>query len=193
MIRVNLLGLPKQKKRRAPVVTLQGWQKLVLLLAILVLVGVVQYMRLGRLQENDQRVTKLIKDKTAEKARLEGIRGDFEKFSTQKALLQKRIGIIEGLKAKQSGPTRLLDMLASTVTHTDTLWVTNFEQAGQKVTIDGIALSAKAVADFLTQLRATKAFTEIDLKETFQDPAVQEVKKFQFTVNGELVGAAPTS
>jgi Tfp pilus assembly protein PilN len=193
MIRVNLLGLPKPKKRHAPVLILQGWRSLVLLLAILVLVGLVQFLRYGRLQAEDLRVSKLVRDRQAEKVRLEGIRSEYEKFSSQKALLQKRIDIIEGLKAKQSGPSRLLETLASTVSNTDTLWVTNFEQSGRKVSIEGFALSAKAVADFLTQLKQSKAFSEWDLKETFQDPAVKDLRRFQFTVNGQLAGSPPTS
>jgi len=105
----------------------------------------------------------------------------------------KRINIIEGLKAKQSGPARLLDMLAATVSKTNSLWLTGFEQVGQKVTIEGVALSAKAVADFLTNLKQSNAFTEVDLKETFQDNAVKEMQKFVFTVNGQLVAATPAT
>ena len=91
MIRVNLLGLPKPKKRRVPVVTLEGWRSLVLLLVVLVLVAVVQFLRFGRLQDQDKKLSRLIQDRQAEKVRLEGIRSEYEKFSKQKELLQKRM------------------------------------------------------------------------------------------------------
>lgn len=194
MIRVNLLGLPKQKKR-APVVTLEGWRSMVLLVVVLVLVAVVQFVRYNQLQTEQQALQKLIQDRQAEKARLQTIRAEVEKFQSQKELLQKRIGIIEGLKAKQSGPVKLLDLLASTVTRVDSLYLTNFEQSGQRVTIEGFARDAKSVADFLTQLKGTNAFAEMDLKETFQDANTKETRKFLFTVNGQLVPPpqAPTT
>ncbi len=192
MIRVNLLGLPKAKKR-APVVTLEGGRALVLLILVLALVAMVQFFRYGRLQEEDKKVSKLIRDEQTEKIRLEGVRSEYERLLRQKELLAKRTNIIEGLKAKQSGPARLLETLASTVSNTDMLWLTNFEQSGQKVTIEGIALSAKAVADFLTHLKDSKAFSEMDLKETFQDSAVKELQKFLFTVNAQLAGPSSTT
>jgi Tfp pilus assembly protein PilN len=192
MIRVNLLGLPKPKKR-APMVVMDGARSAVLLVIVLLVVGAAQFFRYNRLQAEQKRLTKLVADETAEKARLELVRAEYDKFAAQKALLTKRINIIEGLKAKQAGPSRLLQTIASTVSNTDMLWLTLFEQAGQKVTIEGAAMSPKAVADFLTQLKDSKAFSDVDLKETYQDNTVKELQKFVFTVNGELVAPAPTT
>ena len=193
MIRVNLLGLPKQRKRQMPTVTLEGWRSLVLLVVALLVVVAVQFVRYGRLQDEDKKLTKRVQEIQAEKVRLEGIRGQVEKFSKQKELLTKRINIIEGLKAKQSGPAQLLSMLASTVSNTDSLWLTGFVQAGQKITMEGVALNAKAVADFMTHLKATKAFSDVDLKETFQESTGKDIPTFLFTVNGQLAGPIPTT
>ncbi len=192
MIRVNLLGLPKRRKR-APVVTLQGGRSLALLIAVLVLVAIIQFIRYGRLQDDDKELSKLVLDRQTEKIRLEGVRSEYERLLKQKELLAKRTNIIEGLKAKQSGPARLLDALAGTVSDTDTLWLTNYEQTGQKVTIEGVAMSAKAVADFLTHLKESKAFSDMELKETFQDNTVKDLQKFLFTVNGQLASPPPTT
>lgn len=192
MIRVNLLGLPKPKKR-APVVTLQGGRSLALLVVILVLVAVIQVFRYGRLQQQEKTLTKLVRDRQTEKIRLEGVRSEYEKLLKQKELLAKRTDIIEGLKEKQSGPSRLLDALATVVSDTDAVWLTNYELSGQKVTIDGFAFSAKAVADFLTLLKSIRAFSAIDLKETFQDNTVKDLRKFIFTVNGQLASPSPTT
>jgi type IV pilus assembly protein PilN len=193
MIRVNLLGLPKPKRKRGAAVSFEGGRTLGILGVVLLLVAGVEYFHYGRLQKQDKDLSVQIQKLQAEKSRLEVIRSDYERFSRQKELLQKRIGIIEGLKAKQAGPINLLNMLASTVTHTDMLWLTNFDQAGQKITIEGVALSAKAVADFLTQLKESKAFSEMELKETVQEPAAKDIPRFNFTVNGQLANAAPNS
>ena len=193
MIRVNLLGLPKPKRKRGAAVSFEGGKTLGILGAVLLLVAGVEYFHYGRLQKQDKELTVQIQERQAEKTRLEVIRADYERFSRQKELLQKRIGIIEGLKAKQAGPINLLNTLATTVTQTDMLWLTNFDQAGQKITIEGVALSAKAVADFLTQLKESKAFSEMDLKETFQEPTAKDIPRFVFTVNGQLAKSAPNS
>ena len=192
MIRVNLLGLPKPKKR-ATAVSIEGGRTLGILAVVLLLVAGVEYFHYGRLQKQDRDLAVQIQQLQAEKTHLEVIRSDYDRFSRQKELLQKRIGIIEGLKAKQAGPMHLLDTLATTVTNSDMLWLTNFDQAGQKITIEGVALNAKAVADFMTQLKESKAFSEMDLKETFQEPSAKDIPRFNFTVNGLLANAAPNS
>ena len=192
MIRVNLLGLPKPKRRK-PVVTLAGSRALALLILVVALVLILQFFRYGHLQEADKKVSQQIRNAQAEKVRLEGVRTEYERLLRQKELLAKRTNIIEGLKAQQAGPARLLEMLASTVSGTDMVWLTNFEQNGEKVTIEGVAMNAKAVADLMTHLKDSKAFTEMDLKETVQDSAVKDFQKFNFTFNGQLVGPAPTT
>jgi len=54
-------------------------------------------------------------------------------------------------------------------------------------------LSTRAVADFLTNLKQSNAFTEVDLKETYQDINDKETPKFLFTVNGQLVATTPAT
>ena len=190
MIRVNLLGLPKRKKR-APAVTMEGRVPLVVLLVVLVLVGGWEYWRYGHLQQQGVELDLRIRELQAEKVRLEAIRAEYETVSKQTELLSKRIRIIEGLSARRSGPTQLLDTLASTVSKTNSLWLTGFEQVGQKITIEGIALNKRAVADFITHLIDSKAFSDVDLKETYQETG-NEIPQFLFTVNAEQV-APPTS
>jgi Tfp pilus assembly protein PilN len=162
------------------------------MVVVLVLVAVVQFVRYGQLQSEQTKLTRMVQEGQAEKARLQGIRTEVEKFQSQKDLLQKRINIIEDLKAKQAGPVKLLDLLASTVTKVESVYLTNFDQTGQRVTIEGFARDPKAVADFLTQLKGTNTFSEMDLKETFQDANSKETQKFLFTVNGELATPVKT-
>ena len=192
MIRVNLLGLPKARKRaRAPVVTMEGSRSLILLVVVAVLVAGIQFYRYRSLQAENVRLGEEIQRLTAEKANLDRIKVEYETFSKRKELLTKRISIIEGLKAAQTGPVRLLNMLATTVANTDQLWLVAFEQIGRKVTIEGIAMNPKAVADFLTRLKSSRSFAEMDLKETLQDVNTKDMTIFTFTLNGEL--AAPAS
>ena len=194
MIRVNLLGLPKTRKRaRAPVVTMEGSRSLILLVVVLVVVAGLQFYRYRGLQADSVRLDEQVRTFTAEKANLDRIKTEYETFTKRKELLTKRIGIIEGLKAAQTGPVQMLNQLASTVANTDSLWLVGFEAVGRQVTIEGLALSPKAVADFLTRLKATPVFAGMDLKETFQDTSAKDMAIFIFTLNGELAAPAGSS
>ena len=194
MIRINLIGLPRQKRRgRAPAVTLEGGRSLILLAVVVLGVSGVTYVRHGRFQQQVQRLNEQVAALNLELAELTVIRAEYDTFSRRKDLLTRRINIIEGLKAKQAGPVQLLSTLASAVVGTDSLWLTGFAQTGQTVTIEGTALNVKAVADFLTRLINARIFAEVDLRETAQDTADKEMDKFFFTVNGQLVAPAPTT
>src|SRR3990172_10751747 len=139
MIRINLVGVPKQRRRvRAPVVTLEGGRALIVLVVVLVLVAGIQFWRYRNLQSEIVRLDEQIASLEREKADLGRIRAEYETFSKQKDLLTTRINIIEGLKAKQSGPVQLLSTVASAATSTNSLWLVGFAQAGQNVTIEGI-------------------------------------------------------
>ena len=194
MIRINLIGLPRQKRRgRAPAVTLEGGRSLILLAVVVLGVSGFAYVRHGRLQQQVQLLSEQVAALNRELAELTVIRAEYDTFSRRKDLLTRRINIIEGLKAKQAGPVQLLSTLASAVVGTDSLWLTGFTQTGQTVTIEGTALNVKAVADFLTRLINARIFAEVDLRETAQDTADKEMDKFFFTVNGQLVAPAPTT
>ena len=194
MIRINLIGLPRQKRRgRAPAVTLEGGRSLILLAVVALGVSGFAYVRHQRLQQQVQQLDEQVATLDRELAELTVIRAEYDTFSKRKDLLTRRINIIEGLKAKQAGPVQLLSTLASAVVGTDSLWLTGFTQTGQTVTIEGTALNVKAVADFLTRLINTRIFAEVDLRETAQDTVDKEMDKFFFTVNGQLVAPAPTT
>jgi len=191
MIRVNLMGLPKERKRlRGPVVTLEGGRSLILLVVVLAAVAGSTYIRHQRLQEQVQVLDMRKMELERELADLNRIKQEYDANVARREALTARINVIEALKARQAGPVQLLTTLAGAVVRTDSLWLTTFTQQGQNVTIEGTALNIKAVADFMTQLLNQRIFTTVDLRETSQDPAAKEVESFSFTLNGQL--AAPT-
>ena len=187
MIRVNLLGVAKAKKRRvrAPIIEPGGGLVLGLLFGVVVVVAAVQYYRYGKLVEEGIQLDQQVQRLTAEKAELAQVQAQYETFSRRKELLQARINIIEQLKAQQSGPVILLNTLASSVSATESLWLTGFQKTGTKVSVSGLALSMRAVADFMTRLKASNTFLDVNLKETAQETA-RGSQSFTFTVETEL-------
>jgi Tfp pilus assembly protein PilN len=52
-----------------------------------------------------------------------------------------------------------------------------------KLTLNGIALSMKAVADLMTRLQSSKQFKTVDLKETSQNTGQGDVETFKFALD----------
>ncbi len=92
-----------------------------------------------------------------------------DEFERQKAVLQQRINVIEQLQRNRTGGQELLDALANTVTRTDTLWLTSLDRKGDGLTIVGTAGSINAVANFITQLKHSGYFDQVEIKESTQD------------------------
>jgi Tfp pilus assembly protein PilN len=53
---------------------------------------------------------------------------------------------------------------------------------GANVAIDGTALSTDAVANLIANLQKTGYFTNIEIKETYQDDQVKDMQAFQFSL-----------
>ncbi|OFV98978.1 MAG: hypothetical protein A3F68_13355 [Acidobacteria bacterium RIFCSPLOWO2_12_FULL_54_10] len=196
MIRVNLLGLPKQRKKAAhalPTISMEGSRALVLLVIVLVAVAGFQYYRHRGLQSEGAVLATQLQDLERERADLSRIKEEYDRFSQRKELLTRRIGIIEELKARQTGPIKLLDVFASTVAETESLWLLSFEQAGEKISIEGETTNARAVADFMTRLFASQAFATVELAETLQDAGNKDAVRFLFRLEVQLKPSPPAS
>ena len=195
MIRVNLLGEAKAKRKRArtpiTIAPAGGGLILGLLLGVMALAAGVQYFRLNSLVAAGVEMDKEIAALQREKAELAQVQSQYETFSRRKELLTARINVIEQLKSQQAGPVILLNTLAGAVSNTDTLWLTSFDKTREKLTLNGTALNMRAVADLMTRLKASNQFQAIDLKETSQDARTGEVETFTFTVDITLPPPAP--
>jgi Tfp pilus assembly protein PilN len=74
----------------------------------------------------------------------------------------------------------LLNLVADTVNKTDAVWLEAMTDDGKAIDFTGMALSADAVADLMSNLRKTGAFKSVEIKETSQDPQVKELQAFKF-------------
>src|SRR6266704_1336979 len=59
------------------------------------------------------------------------------------------------------------------------------ENYQRSVDIKGMALSADAVANLISNLQKTGYFKNIEIKETFQDETFRDMQAFQFTLSCE--------
>jgi Tfp pilus assembly protein PilN len=80
----------------------------------------------------------------------------------------------------------LLDTLGQTVNGTEAVWLNSMKTQGANISIQGMALSADAVANLISNLQKTGYFKNIEIKETFQDDSVKDMQAFQFELTCEI-------
>jgi Tfp pilus assembly protein PilN len=197
MIRINLLGRTRPKAQRATVPLEATLQFVLLAIALVVSLGALygHYLLLDR---ENTKVVAHIQKQMGEKARLEQLKQQVDNFEKQKAVLQQRIGVIEGLQRNRTGGQELLEAIANTVSRTDTLWLTSVDRKGDELTINGQAGSINAVANYITQLKRSGYFQTVEIKESHQDDTNKTVQIFVFSLTAQFglpqaAGAAPAS
>jgi type IV pilus assembly protein PilN len=149
MIRINLLGVDRQKARKAPAVDIA--QRLTLACS-LVLVATIAGLGwwFWSLGQEATRVEVEIEAARREQARLRSLLTEVEQFEARRAQLQQRVQLIEQLRAGQSIPVQVLDHVSRSLP--DMLWLTEMEQTGEALTIQGRSTTLIGVSDFVGNL-----------------------------------------
>ena len=186
MIRINLLGVAKPKKgaRRAPAMAMEGGEGgrgglfVGLILLVVALGGNWYYHSLleGKTQVINQQLTK----ENAEGTRLRDVKAKYEEKEAQYESAERRVCIINDLKNAQSGPVTLLTQVSDTVNMTDGVWLRAMLDQGANVELRGNGLSVHAIANFMTDLQKSGAFTTVEIKEAYQDETVKDMQVFLF-------------
>ena len=185
MIRINLLGRARPKAVRQAV-PLEAALQLGLLVAALAFSFGLLSIHYWQMDKEDKQVLARIQKQKGEKARLEQLKQQVDNFEKQKKVLQQRIGVIEELQRNRIGGQQLLEAIANTVSRTDTLWLTSVERKGDTLSINGSAGSIDAVANYITQLKRSGYFQQVEIKESHQDATNKAVQIFIFTLTAQF-------
>jgi Tfp pilus assembly protein PilN len=189
MIRINLLGQARPKATKTTVPLEATIQIVFLLVAVglaSLVLGITYYQQKRELDATNQKIQAL----RAEKATLQTIKADVDRFESQKAVLQQRINVIETLQKNRSGGQELLQMVANTVVRVDSLWLTNLDRKGDNLEIKGQAGSINAVANFITQLKRSGFFNNVEIKEATETDLVKSAQTFGFSMTAAIANAA---
>jgi type IV pilus assembly protein PilN len=181
MIRINLLGQarPKAAKQAVPLeATVQILFACVAIGLAVVILGISYYQQKRQLDDTNKRISAL----KAEKASLQQIKQDVDRFESEKSVLQQRIDVIETLQRNRSGAQDMLQMVANTVVRIDSLWLTNLERKGDSLQLDGEAGSINAVANFITELKKSGYFDAVEIKSTTENDLLPGVETYGFTM-----------
>jgi type IV pilus assembly protein PilN len=185
MIRINLLGQAKPKASRRPVDTGAALPVLFIGAGILfgaLILGYVYYNWQHQLTEENAKIKQLQTQKTD----LEQVKLQVEAFEKQKAVLQQRVSTIEQLQRDRTGAQELLDQVASTVSRTENLWLISMVKKDNNLTIDGASASINGVANFITALKRSGYFSNIEIKESKQDEKANAIQTFNFSISAQI-------
>jgi len=187
MIRINLLGQarPKAAKQAVPLeATMQILFAVVAIGLAIVILGITYYQQKRQLDATNKRIAAL----RVEKASLEQIKLDVERFEAQRSILQQRINVIETLQRNRSGAEDLLQAVANTVGRVDALWLTSLTRNGDSLQIEGVAGSINAVANLITELKRSGYFDKVEIKSAKENDLQPSVETFGFSMTATIAG-----
>jgi Tfp pilus assembly protein PilN len=193
MIRINLLGLPRPKKGKrggaaaAAVAGVPGeGPSAALFLVAGLVIGVLGFGYTYWAASNEQkRLEAAMQEAVKEGTRLSGVKQKYDQRKKEAEAFEKRVKVIDELRAAQAGPVDLLNTIGSTVNNTDAVWLAGMSENGNNVNIEGMALSTQAVANLITNLKRSGYFKNVEIKDATQDPQVKDMTTFNFTLQCE--------
>jgi type IV pilus assembly protein PilN len=155
MIKINLLKARKEKKkigvRKEMIVFILS------MVVVLALLFVVQWFIGG---EKDKTVAQISNTKK-EIEYYKSLRTEFEKAKEQQRILQEKLNVINLLKKEKASPAKVLDELS--IDKPEKVYFESVKKDGSKLGIEGVALDDETVANFMTNLRKSKLFKNVDL------------------------------
>ncbi len=171
MIKINLLLARKEKKK-------VGMRKEII---VLILSGVLLFVLLFFIQwrinkEKEETSVQITKTKK-EIAYYKSLTTEVNKAKEAQKILQEKLNIINSLRKEKESPARVLDELSTD--KPEKIQLESLKKEGTKLGIEGIALDDETVANFMTNLRKSKIFKNVDLIVSEQvEQSKIKLKKF---------------
>ena len=178
MIRINLLPFRAARKQENI-----RRQVSIFFLSIVFVVAVMFYINY-LMDRKTERLHREVAALNTEIAKYNLINQEIADIQKKLDILRQRTMVIENLQKNRKESVILLDKLADLVVE-KRMWFTNLVADPNQVTISGIALDNKTIADFMTNLEKSRLFASVDLKaakkQIFQDNL--NLKSFEITCN----------
>jgi type IV pilus assembly protein PilN len=171
MIKINLLLARKEKKK-------VGMRKeiIVLILSVILLLVVLTLIQ-WRLEKETQDTFTKITNTEKEIAHYKSLTTEVIKAKEAQKTLQDKLNIINSLRKQKGAPAKILDELS--IDKPEKIHLESLKKEGSKLGIEGIALDDETIANFMTNLRKSKLFKNVDLIVSEQvEQSKIKLKKF---------------
>jgi len=159
MIRINLLPFRAARKKE----NVRRQVSVFLLSFALIIVAVVYYNiwlgnKIAKMKARNQ-------DTVTQIAKYEEINKEIAKIKKTLSNLEQKIKVIETLEGGRKDAVKLMEAMTDMIVK-ERMWFTNLSAQEGNITIRGIALDERTIADFMTNLEGTGTglFTNVTLK-----------------------------
>jgi len=193
MIKINLLSegkRPAAVRKKSAGTKLEGqnlgqWMLLAGILIGLAGVGVAWWLQSQKTAAKEEEVAAAQR----EVDQLASVIKEVEEYKGKKAELERKIGIINDLKANQRGPVRVMDYVSRALP--ELLWLDSMSMKSDSITVEGRAFNTNAVANFIDNLDKVPEFDEPMLKTTdLQQGGIYKFRiDFNYSFSGKKKGA----
>lgn len=184
MVRINLLPVRISKKKEA------GKQQLAVIVGVLLLGLAANWIwasaRAGDLADREKRIAKT----RADLAQLDRIIGEVKNIKDQQQQLREKLAVLAQLKEGRAGPVKMLDELATLTPKR--LWLAKLEEKGGAITLAGAAASIDDVSAFMTALKGSRHFRNVELSKTTAKTD-KELRLVDFTLTAAVAYGEPAA
>lgn len=174
MIKINLLLARKEKKK----IGMRKEMVVLIFSVVLLLVFLLLFQwKIGK--EKDDTLAQ-ISETRREINRYKSLTTELIKQKEVQKTLQEKLNVINALRKEKDTPARVLDELS--IDKPEKIQLESLRKEGSKLGIEGIALDDETVANFMTSLRKSKVFKNVDLIVSEQiEQSKIKLKKFSLS------------
>jgi type IV pilus assembly protein PilN len=156
MIRINLLATERRGAKAASPGFQAGQKMMVVGSLLLVLTVALLGWRYWALGQQKADVAREIEAANREEARLQEILKQVQEFENRRKILEARVALIDELRKGQTAPVHMVDQISKALP--DMTWLTNLQQNGYTLTMQGRCLTLTSLSDFIGNLEASRYF-----------------------------------
>lgn len=160
-VRINLAPQEVRRRRSSGGLSLPAFNLGVLFGLLYLLAGAGVAYAWWTLADTETRLTAEVAAGDQELTTLKAQLGQGSNLKAQLAEVKRRVQVLEELTQGQERPIVLLDSFANTVPRD--LWVTGMEQKEATLKLTGTAFSTRAVSDFMSNLKASGKFKDVEI------------------------------
>jgi len=178
MIRINLLPFRAARKKE----NIRRQVSVFLLTFLFITVALFYYN--SSLSGQIETLNTSKENKKKEIKKYNKVNSEIKEIKKKLNLMNKKMDIVKKIGENRKEPVILLDTMTKMIIP-KRMWLTKFSAIEDTVTINGIALDNKTVADFMTRLQTSKLFTSVKLKNLKQHEIKEKnliLKSFDITL-----------
>lgn len=194
MIRINLLGVPREVARSGPMLDLAQRVTIGCGLVLAVTVAGLGWWAWSLHQSKAQLDADLVSARE-ETQRLKSILTEVQTFEARRKQLQQRVALIEQLRQGQSVPVQMLDLVSRNLP--EMMWLTQLAQKDAELTLEGRSNTLIALSDFVGNLAGNAFFKKpIEIVDSQVETAAPgsstgpTADLIRFTVKAQLATAS---